>query len=81
MPELRVNISETAHQSLLKLAETSGESIQTVLDRAIENYRKYIFLVEANQAFTALRQNDQLWQEELAERQVWDQTMGDGVDE
>ncbi|BAY18212.1 hypothetical protein NIES21_40560 [Anabaenopsis circularis NIES-21] len=81
MPELTVNISEASHQSLLKLAETSGESIQKVLDRAIENYRRYVFLAEANQAFTALRQNQTLWQEELAERQTWDQTVADGIEE
>ena len=79
MPELTVSISETAHETLLKLAETSGETIQTVLDKAIENYRRYVFLVQANQAFAALRQNKALWQEELAERQAWDQTMADGV--
>jgi hypothetical protein len=37
MPELKVNIIETADQSLLKLTEISGEPIQTVLDQAIKN--------------------------------------------
>jgi uncharacterized protein with PIN domain len=81
MPELTVSISQTTHETLLKLAQTSGETIQTVLDRAIENYRRHVFLVQANQAFAALRQNEALWQEEQAERQVWDQTMADGVQE
>lgn len=53
--------------------------MQTVLDKAIENYRRHIFLVQANQAFVVLRQNRELWQEELAERGLWDQTMADGV--
>ncbi|MFZ1025594.1 MAG: hypothetical protein WAN66_05175 [Limnoraphis robusta] len=35
--------------------------------------------MEANQAFTALRENETLWQEELAERQEWEQTLADGV--
>ena len=81
MPELTVSINETTHETLLKLAETSGETIQTVLDKAIESYRRYVFLVQANQAFVALRQNEALWQEELAERRDWDQTMADGVKE
>jgi hypothetical protein len=79
MPELTVTLSNTSHETLIKLAETSGETMQTVLDKAIENYRRYVFLVQANQAFAALRQNKELWQEELAEREVWDQTMADGV--
>jgi hypothetical protein len=52
-----------------------------VLDKAIEDYRRYLFLVQANKAFEALRQDEDLWQEELAERQLWDQTLADGVEE
>ena len=62
----------------MQLAETSVETVQTVLDKAIENYRRYVFLTRANQAFVALRRNGELWQEELAERELWDQTMADG---
>ena len=79
MPDLTISLSKTAHDTLTKLAETSGETMQAVLDKAIENYRRYVFLVQANQAFAALRQNEELWQEELAERGLWDQTMADGV--
>jgi len=81
MPESTVTLSNAAHATLIKLAEISGETMQTVLDKAIENYRRYVFLVQANQAFAALRQNEELWQEELAERGLWDQTMADGVAE
>jgi hypothetical protein len=37
-------------------------------------------LVQANQAFTAMKQNDVLWQEEIAERQAWDCTVVDGIE-
>lgn len=79
MPDLTVNLSEDAHKTLVKLAETSGETVQSVLDKAIENYRRYVFLVQATQAFATLRQDEELWQEELAERDLWDQTLADGV--
>ena len=81
MSELTVSISESTHETLLKLAETSGETIQAVLDKAIENYRRYVFLIQANQAFEVLRQNETLWQEELIERQIWDQAIADGAEE
>jgi hypothetical protein len=81
MSELTVSISESTHETLLKLAETSGETIQAVLDKAIENYRRYVFLIQANQAFEVLRQNETLWQEELTERQIWDQAIADGAEE
>ncbi|MDY6782091.1 MAG: toxin-antitoxin system protein [Cyanobacteriota bacterium] len=75
MLDSTVTLSNTARATLIKLAETSGETMQTVLDKAIENYRRQIFLVQANQGFAALRQNEELWQEELAERGLWDRTM------
>lgn len=79
MADLSVDLSRSAYETLIKLAETSGETMQTVLDKAIENYRRYIFLTQANQAFAALKQNEELWQEELAERGLWEQTLADGV--
>jgi hypothetical protein len=81
MAELNVSISETSHKALLSLSEDSGETIQAVLDKAIETYRRQIFLEKANQAFATLRQNETLWREELAERQAWDQTVADGIEE
>lgn len=81
MPELKVSISETAHKTLLTLVESSGDTIQAILDKAIENYRRSLFLVGANEAFVSLRQNEALWQDEVADRQVWEQTLADEVEE
>ncbi|GFE68447.1 hypothetical protein [Chroococcus sp. FPU101] len=36
------------------------------------------FLEEADRAFVALRNDPQAWQEELAERQLWENTLLDG---
>jgi hypothetical protein len=79
MSELTIDISETTHKTLLQLAQTSGEDLVTIMDRAVENYRRYVFLVQADRAFATLRQNKELWQEEIAERQAWDLTIADGV--
>jgi hypothetical protein len=65
---------------LLKLANSSGDTIQEILDKAIENYRRNLFLVQANESFLTLRNNETLWQEESAEREAWDQTIADGID-
>lgn len=77
---LTLNLSENSHQTLLALSETSGEPIHIILDKAIENYRRYLFLTQANQAYTKLKQNETLWQEELQEREEWEQTIADGVE-
>lgn len=81
MPELKISISEATHKTLLTLVESSGDTLQSILDKAIENYRRSLFLAEANEAFFALRQNEKLWQEEVTEREAWEQTLGDGVQE
>lgn len=79
MSHLKISINESTHDRLVKLAEASGESIQTVLDKAVDNYRRHIFLTQANQEFAALKANKLVWEEEVAERQAWDVTITDGV--
>jgi hypothetical protein len=79
MSELTIDISETTHRTLLQLAQTSGDDLVTIMDRAVENYRRSVFLAQADRAFAKLRQNEELWQEEIAERQLWDLTIADGV--
>ena len=80
MHELKINMSETTHHILLQLANSSGNTIQEILDKAIENYRRQLFLTQANESFLTLRNNETLWQEEIAEREVWDQALADGID-
>jgi hypothetical protein len=63
------------------LAQTSGDDLATIMDRAVENYRRYVFLIQADRAFATLRQNEELWQDEIAERRAWDVTIADGVTE
>jgi hypothetical protein len=77
MSELTIDLSETTHKTLLQLAQTSGDDLVTIIDRAVENYRRYVFLVQADRAFAKLRQNEELWQEEIAERQMWDLTIAE----
>jgi hypothetical protein len=42
--------------------------------------RREEFLRDANADFAALRRNSKAWAEELAERQIWEQTLGDGIE-
>ncbi len=81
MENLNVSISESAHQLLSQLAETEQISIETALDRALENYRRQVFLKQANVAFDELRAVPEAWQEELEERELWNYTLDDGAEE
>ncbi|PSB53359.1 toxin-antitoxin system protein [filamentous cyanobacterium Phorm 6] len=75
-----VTIGDTFYQILAELSASSGKSIQAVLEQAIEQYRRQQFLEAANQAYIALRNNSEAWQEELEERSVWDITLEDGLE-
>ncbi len=75
-----VTIGDTFYKILAELSESSGKSIQAVLEQAIEQYRRQQFLEAANQAYIALRNNPEAWQEELEERSLWDITLEDGLE-
>jgi hypothetical protein len=75
-----VEIGSTSYKMLQEIAARSGESIPQILDKAIEQYRKQKFLEEANQAYTALRNNPEAWAGEIKEREAWDVTLADGLE-
>ena len=70
-----VTICNTFYQILAELSASSGKSIQAVLKQAIEQYRRQQFLEAANEAYIALRNNSEAWQQELEERSLWDATL------
>jgi predicted transcriptional regulator len=76
-----VRISLTAHEKLRTLAGQTGESMQTVLDRALEVYRRQQLLQQANMAFATLRENSTAWKAEQEERSLWETTLGDGLED
>lgn len=68
MPSTR--ISEPTREVLQKLAEESGESMQAILAKAVEMYRRQRFLEESNRAFEVLRAKPEAWKTEQAERET-----------
>lgn len=77
MAGTQVRISTTTHQVLRRLSSEVGESMQTIVEEAIEQYRRRRFLEGLNQDFKALKEDSQAWQEELEERSLWDKTLLD----
>jgi predicted DNA-binding protein len=75
-----VRISEQAHHRLRELAAQSGEPMQAVLDKALEQYRRQKFLEECNAAYAVLQQDPQAWADYQEELAVWDVTLTDGLD-
>jgi predicted kinase len=81
MPAGTVRISGSSREALRRLAREEGRSMQAVLDHAIERYRRERFLIGANADFAALRKNSKAWKEEQAERELWEQTLGDHLED
>jgi hypothetical protein len=55
--------------------------MQSVLDQAIERYRRERFLCAANADFADLKQDSKSWKDELRDRELWEQTLADGLSE
>ena len=81
MASTTVRVSAETHELLRKLAEASGEPLQKVLERAVENYRREQFFTELNAAYARLQADPVAWKEELAERALWESTLADGLDD
>lgn len=78
---MTVRISRSAHAILRALAQETDESMTEVLDRAIELYRRQRFLTGLNADFAALQRDKAAWAEELAERESWEGTLADGLED
>jgi len=76
-----VKITKKQHETLRQIAVDSGETMQTVLGRALESYRRQRILQIGNDAYLAMRNDPEQWREELAERVEWDATLADGLEE
>ncbi len=81
MPSTSIRIDEQALAVLRELASRQHQPVQTVLKQAIESYRREQFLEQANAAFAALRSDPEAWREEREERELWDRTAGDGLEQ
>jgi predicted transcriptional regulator len=81
MGSTTVRVSDETHELLRKLAAATGEPMQRVLERAVENYRREQFFAELNAAYERLRADPVAWEEELAERALWETTLADGLDD
>jgi hypothetical protein len=50
-----------------------------ILAKAIEEYRRQRFLQGLVEDFASLRSRPEAWEEELREREAWDATLADGL--
>jgi hypothetical protein len=80
MSEPMVGISPKTWQALRELAEQSGKTVQDIIDQAVEDYRRKLFLDAVNAGYAGLRADSQAWAEVEAERQSMAGSLMDGLD-
>lgn len=74
-----VRIDPLAHVALTEIAAAKHISLTEALTRAVERYRREVFLEALSGDFAALRANRTAWKDETAERDAWDATNTDGL--
>jgi predicted transcriptional regulator len=81
MASTKVRVSAETHDVLRKLAAATGEPLERILERAVESYRREQFYAEFDAAYARLQADPVAWEEELAERALWEVTLADGLDD
>ena len=77
MASTSVRINKNTRLILRELAAKTNTSMQDIVQKAVEDYRRKKILEETNEAFSQLKNNPKAWQEEEKERREWGATLGD----
>ncbi len=75
-----VRIDPAAHTALNEIARAKRLSLTEALARAIELYRRHLFLEQMRAGFAEVCDNKDAWAEEVEERRLWDTADRDGLD-
>ncbi len=81
MKSAMVRIDDESRNILREIALQEQEPMQQIVRKAIEHYRRELFLQQCNKAYAALKSDRGAWEKELAEREAWDSAVSDGLDE
>lgn len=76
-----IRVAMQTRELLQELAQRSGVSMQSILEDALEHYRRQQLLEATNAAYAALHTDAEAWTELEHERRVWDHTLADGLED
>jgi hypothetical protein len=81
MSSATVKIDSDTYATLKEVAVKSGEPMIAVIAKAVEAYRRRVLLETLNADFAALRADPAAWKAELEEREAWDATLADDLED
>jgi hypothetical protein len=76
-----IRVSQHTRALVHDLAQTDGVTMQEMIERAIEAYRRQRLLRETNAAYAVVRADAAAEAGLERERAEWDVTLADGLDE
>ncbi len=79
MPTATIKVPEKTRDVIQSLAQEEGVSVQQVVEEALEAYRRQRVLHATNQAYAALKADENAWEDLQEERRIWDVTLSDGL--
>ena len=74
-----IRLRADAHRALREITESTGQSLQDALERAINDLQQKVYLEGLNADYVALRVNPKAWNEYRREIEDWDSTNADGL--
>lgn len=74
-----IRVSEQTRETLRALAREQGAPMQTIVEQAIELYRRQQVLLATNAAYAALQDNQEQRTALEQEQAEWDATLSDGL--
>lgn len=80
MSTTTIRINSADKKTIDEIGSRFGESPQSIIHQAIEEYRRHRLLQEANEAYGKARSDPKARKVELEERDAWDATVADGLE-
>jgi hypothetical protein len=75
-----IRVGRSSLQTVRQIARRRGESMQSVVERAIDELSRKQMIDDANAVYAALRNNSAAWGEEIEERRVFAGTLRDDLE-
>lgn len=80
MATATVRVTHETRVTLQRIAEESGQSMQSVVAKAVEQYKRQLLLQRTNEAYAALRAQPDRWADEQEERRAWEAAFADDLE-
>ncbi len=75
-----IRVSKDIYKIIKHLAMHYNDNMQTIIEKAVMDYKKNKFFEEMNNNYLKLRSDPQTWEEEIKEREIWNISLLDGLE-